>query len=364
MGAVAPILLATLPPPATATAVSRSVHGLGGVLFVDFASGERVVLKALASDVEAGSALFSADCCRAAGIAHPEVALLDVQAGLGAELATVVRRLVSAAGEELAPAAHEQLVRAVENVFQNRNALLMEFLRGGVDALPKDGPELCRQRLEAHASTIGRVMGVDMVLNNWDRIGNAALGSWLPDPTGFFAPADGPGNLDNLMLSAADDDNDGAEAEVIAIDTDLKPGYPQPAASDADFVSDVDKLFCDLRASERDSRTSTIVREAQRCFERKRGVVGLSNSALAALQRGVVEALSLLACREEALVEQLRAALAAIPPSPASPSDPEPTSEALVARTRRVLRLWSESARGEEDASARPGAAAVEPELE
>ena len=328
-------LLASLPPPDTAVAISRSLHGLGGVLFLDFASGERAVLKALADDVEAGGALFCREICRTAGIAHPEVALVDTTAGLGAELAAAARRLAVAAHDALAPAAREQLERSVENVFGWHRALLMGFVRGGVEMLPAGDPELCRRRLEAHASSVGRVMAVDLVLNNWDRVGIAALSSWLPDPAGAWTPMDGPGNPDNLFLSAAD----AAAAELVAIDTDLKRGYPQPAATDASFLADVSALLADLRESERRGRTGVVVREAQRCFERKRGVPALTDGALAALQRGLVETLSLLAREEAALVVQLRMALCA-----AASEQPEAAAVAktLVARTGRVLRAVDE----------------------
>lgn len=340
-------LLSTLPSLSSVVGVSRSVHGLGGVLFLDFASGERVVVKALGNEIVAGSTLFSREVCRKAGIAHPDIAILDTTEGAGAECAAHVRQLLSTEqfGEGKSAKELEMLAKGAENVFKQRHVLLMEYVQGGVDALPAGDAETCRRRLEEHADGVGQLMAVDMLLNNWDRVGNTQLSGWMADPEGAWAPKDGPGNLDNLMLGEVAD-RPGEPAALVAIDTDLKVGYANGGSTDAEFVAEVGALLEELRESEQRGRTSRIVQEAQRCFERKRGVVGLSNGALIAMQAGLVGMLTKLAHvgdgdGEATVKEALRAAFVAVPAQDGiSLLAPGGTAEALIARTAAVLELW------------------------
>lgn len=320
-------LLLTLPSLATIVSVSRSAHGLGGVLFLEFATGEHAVAKALTDDLEAGSVRFCRDLCLRAGIAHPDIAVIDTVEGAGAELAARARQLAN--DSELVGPSLEELRRCVQNIFDRRRVLIMEYVRG-VDALPKDAPDVCEQRLKERATDVGRVMAVDLILNNWDRVGNAALRSWVPDPNAFFAPTDGPGNLDNLMLG-----DDGST--LWAIDTDLKRGFaPMREATDSSYLEEVRALMADLHESQRRGGLSTIVHEAMRCFRLKRGVQSLGDAVGAQLQAGLVGTLSTLARPEQQIGELLRAALV----DEAATDSLDATAEGLVARTHGVLEMW------------------------
>ena len=81
----------------------------------------------------------------------------------------------------------------------------------------------------------------------------------------------------------------------MAIDTDLKRGFPNAAATDAGYVEEVRAAFADLRACHGADRVCALVEAVQRFLSRKRGLEELGAAALMTLQLGLVDALDRLA---------------------------------------------------------------------
>ena len=203
-----------------ATGLSGSKAGLGGGLFLRFPLfGHTVVLKQLPDDAEGIMSHLACSVCAQAGVVAPRVEIISLNSGRGRAL---VRRV-----KALAPTPTERIAGQIKNILEKHDkVLLMEFVRGG-PLLPDDDAAACAERLQSAemATQMGRLMAVDIVINNWDRL-PLDLDVWAPDPSAPFH-AEHQGNPDNVHARADD-------GTIVAIDTDFKRFYPGPDAGGPD----------------------------------------------------------------------------------------------------------------------------------
>ena len=205
-----------------ATGLSGSKAGLGGVLFLRFPFfGHTVVLKQIPDDAEAIMSHLACSICAQAGVVAPRVEILSLNSGRGRALVRKVKAL--------APSPTKRIAGQIKSILEKSDkVLLMEFVRGG-PLMPTDDAAACAERLRSTSMVeqMGRLMAVDIVINNWDRL-PLDLDVWAPDPSAPFA-AEHQGNPDNVHVR----DDDGA---IVAIDTDFKRFYPGPGAGGPELV--------------------------------------------------------------------------------------------------------------------------------
>ena len=344
-----------------ATGLSGSKAGIAGVLFLRWPLlGHTVVLKQLPDDAEGIMSQLACSVCAQAGVVAPRVEVLSLSSGRGRALVRKVKALASSPTKRIA----DQIRSILE---MNETVLLMEFIRGE-PLLPDDDAVACAKRLSSPdiAVQMGRMMAVDIVLNNWDRL-PLDLDAWAPDPDAAFA-AEHQGNPDNAYVR----DDDGA---IVAIDTDFKRYYPGPDAGGADggalgdeqYIDQVAALFGDVAWAAKATGDANAARMAAATINGAVGAAALSlpepSRAAHALRdglaplRGAAAAASLhddqLRLYDAALVDTLNrllrrrtlprlhsAAVAALGGEAALGEGVVKTTQRQVRRAERVLDAW------------------------
>lgn len=314
--------LDSLPPFADATRCWSSEAGFGGVLFLAWPDGRGIVVKFLADADEAVSSLVGRELCAVALVDAPDMEVLSLRTAKGRELRKRVRELTGAADRR----SRLWLMRGT--LERRRTVVLVQAMVNGRAFLPKDErAKSANERLEGAAAALGRIMAVDLLCNNWDRL-PSGLDAWQPDPDAAFAPLH-PGNLDNLLERASD-------GAVVAIDTDMKRDANNPWSSEDAFVAQCARAFADVRSSVAASEPSATAIALRVGLGRLRDGLALGDGALLAYQLAMHETLERLASAE--LLPRMHGAVLqelAIQGGVAS---------GLVRRAQRVASAWRESA--------------------
>lgn len=220
--------------------------------------------------------------------------------------------------------------------------LLMELIEGGPLLPEGEAAALALARVEVPgiAEQLGRIAAVDAVLNNWDRL-PMGVPAWRAHGQETVRVPPYPGNLDNVFIRESD-------GVVFAIDTDMKREYPAnrfpaawglgaeepPQTTDNDFLAQLAVCFDGVRAHSMTGGIAPLAMDVRDGLSRLRVGVQLSDGALRAFQRGMVEAMDRL---DAAPIERLHSSSVR-----AAGLGEEGRSAALVQRARRVLAVWRE----------------------
>ena len=153
----------------------------------------RAVLKLSTGTLASQAELLATQLGGAMGVATPSMRLLRRK---GDEWERMRQAIASASGGEV----------AAEDLRGARSALLMSFVDGGplLSSLRNTAPHTLPDTMGAAGYAIGRVLALDLVLHNEDRLPSAALG-WR-------------GNAANVMWSRS---AGGPVGQLVAIDTGL-----------------------------------------------------------------------------------------------------------------------------------------------
>merc|ERR1712137_29457 len=271
--------------------VTSSERGWGGVLFLHLTQGSsvhKIVLKSCPDIAEGVNALFTRALCDAAGVNHPDVCILDLASDAGRALVERVGALTKAADSDSRIAQQRHTI-----LESHRQVILMEYVESEPFWRGMSGSNtLARLEKPATASALGRLMAVDLLINNWDRL-PLGLPAWAPP----WAPNRYNGNGDNLLFRASD-------GAIIAVDTDMKRTFLGPKENpitDDMYVEQVKHLLASLRMSVSDGTVSDGVESTRKGFGQPDTlVVGhegvmLSDGAMLTFQRALMDPLDRLA---------------------------------------------------------------------
>jgi len=204
----------------------------------------------------------------------------------------------------------------VKGILQNDGTLLaMEFVQGTnliPDVEPDQAPEVGQSRLDQKntASTLGRILAMDIVLNNWDRI-PLPLDAWVMQVSEDGSVVESSdagkscGNMDNFMFC-----EDGMFPDpLIAIDTDMKLGgaYQNRCKDEASFLAQLATLIQDLHTSTGAGELCTVMYTVREFFMQKG--VSVHDDMLAVMQAQCSATLHDLGCASQELQAMLMAAL-------------------------------------------------------
>eukprot|EP00322_Chrysochromulina_rotalis_P000159 CAMPEP_0115855512 /NCGR_PEP_ID=MMETSP0287-20121206/14579_1 /TAXON_ID=412157 /ORGANISM="Chrysochromulina rotalis, Strain UIO044" /LENGTH=342 /DNA_ID=CAMNT_0003309665 /DNA_START=80 /DNA_END=1108 /DNA_ORIENTATION=- len=328
--------ISQLPPIADMISCTPSTQGMGGVMFLQWAVAT-TVLKAAANHAEVVSAFFCQNVCSIAGVYHPSIEVLELASRVGQALVQRIGVLVNSSNADSEQGA--RLHAQHRKMIATDAVLIMEFIDGH-PLLPEDAAAQAEQdelgsQVEAAAKSLGRIMAVDLTLNNWDRLPIDGFGPWRPDPAGFFAP-EWPGNPDNLMRRASD-------GTIVAIDTDMKVHYSCPGGGTLttdEYLRQLTPLLTRM-AGDRPSELAMRVRDG---LAKIRPGVWLSTEALLAFDCGFMSAFDALAAGAGPGDGGADAMQAAYEEAKARAGmDDEPAAlHVCVERAKRVVEAWRE----------------------
>ena len=313
----------------SATSCTASVHGVRGVLFLRWPSGRSIVLKALPDSQEAVASIFCRMLCGIAHVFHPNVEVLWMSTERGKHLIERVRALLA---EQ--PSTSRDRGKSLEDCSA---VLLMEHIHG-VPLLPAEEAPTCamaRLELPGVAYQLGRIVAVDIVLNNRDRI-PLGIPAWRSYGQETVRTPPHPGNPDNLLFRESD-------LTVVAIDTELKRGYPEntpaawqpmpPITTDSDYLEQLKAILSGLRSiSAAKGQVSDLACYVRDGLQRLRKGVVLSDRMLLTFQSGLIEAMDRMG---EVDLQQLHASAMRL-----VGLREESLSAVLVRRAQRVLDVW------------------------
>ena len=319
-------LLKSLPLFHAATRLTGSAAGFGGVLFLHW-DEQQIVLKALADDADAVASLWVGRLLSLVNVEAPAVEVISLQGSMGRALQRRARERLSSG------VVSNRLEKQRRTILESHSGrcLLMGFVDESSSLLPRDEhPTVGSLRLSdpGVAAALGRVMAVDVLINNWDRL-PLGIGAWHPDPNGAFALAH-PGNFDNILVRDR-------ENAVIAIDNDVKSTYPSgTATTEDDYVAQLATVFVDLHASVTAGTVSKVGAALRDGISRLRDGIVLSDETIRVYERALHEAM----CGLTAPGTLERAHAEAVGESGLGGAADSPAVRAMHNRAQRVAAAW------------------------
>eukprot|EP00929_Paragymnodinium_shiwhaense_P080146 TRINITY_DN41785_c0_g1_i1.p1 TRINITY_DN41785_c0_g1~~TRINITY_DN41785_c0_g1_i1.p1 ORF type:complete len:401 (+),score=39.07 TRINITY_DN41785_c0_g1_i1:75-1277(+) len=320
-------------------------------LFLTFKNGQKVVLKPINALERGAGFIVVKELCEKLGVCHPEVDILaDCR-----ELQSAIERFKQPSTDCLSA-----INWRISNL-ANHPELVMSHI-DGEEFLPQADPQRghgkphSRNREEAfrrlHApgvmEQLGRIMALDVVTNNWDRL-PWGVTAWNFERVNLSRGLQWSGRVDNLMLTS--------DGKIHAIDSEFK-SVAFPCESDGLaswdalplFLGQVREVFSDLHVALRERRLS-VTAHAVRTFLLETRQVELSDGALIRLQVAIGEGLDKLWAIGDELETmwekaEERLGLGQSRPSPADSGAAARKSKWPAAETtlaRAVLDLWAET---------------------
>lgn len=221
-----------------ASKLNFSSGGSGGVLFVSFNNGKKLVLK---GTMEPAREVFSSRLMRRLGLGHPVVRPIGFADAEWRSLEEAMLRLESSL------LADERI--RLKRLLSRPVVLVMEFVSG------RPLPDLTNPKaLAAERYALNRLGGVaafDAWINNFDRLPLGEL--WNND-----------GNFGNLMLTSLSADN--ADKTVVAVDSAIYPireTFPngQPNLQHAKYLKKLSDIVVQVRNEKEESNAVARLRE-------------------------------------------------------------------------------------------------------
>jgi len=275
-----------------------SSSGIGGVLFFDFRGDDgfpprRCVLKRAGDAVEAANILFCRQLCSRLVISHPEVRLLCQHGKHGRDA------LCARASTAVASSPEDEVLKGrVESILRPGGTLLvMQFVCGTALACKEDS-EIGKTRMAdlAVQAAVGRIMALDIAINNWDRF-PLPVTAWVPQwsEKAVVVTSDAGracGNIDNVLYCS---DGSFATGSVIAIDTEPKLGgaFQNQSHSETLFLEEMASVVAGVHQGAASGQCSAAVEALADFFEARGGCV-LGVEALMAVQAACSETLHTL----------------------------------------------------------------------